>query len=48
MRMALNETVIEGIQTNIELHQKIMSNQEFKEYKHYIKFLEDKMVENNE
>lgn len=48
MRMALNETVIEGIQTNIELHQKIMSNQEFKEYKHYIKFLEDKMVKNNE
>ena len=48
MRMALNETVIEGIQTNIELHQKIMSNQEFKEYKHYIKFLEDKIVENNE
>ena len=48
MRMALNETVIEGIQTNIELHQKIMNNQEFKEYKHYIKFLEDKMVENNE
>ena len=48
MKMALDETVIEGIKTNVDLHRRLVTNDDFREYRHYIKFLEEKMVNDDE
>lgn len=40
MLVALDEYIIEGIQTNIELHRRILSNKDFQNGNFYTKFLE--------
>ena len=44
MKMALDETVIEGIDTNLDLHRRIVSDEGFRECDHYIKYLEEKVL----
>ena len=44
MKMALDETVIEGIDTNLDLHRRIMSDEGFRKSDHYIKYLEEKVL----
>ena len=44
MRMALNETIIDGVKTNVDLHKKIIEDKNFHEYKHYIKYLEEDLL----
>ena len=44
MRMALNETIIDGVKTNVDLHKKIIEDKNFQEYKHYIKYLEEGLL----
>ena len=41
---ALNEMIIDGIETNIELHKKILSSKDFKKGAVSIKWLEDNMA----
>lgn len=41
---ALQETVVGGIKTNIELHRKILSNQEFRQNSYNTNFLTQKML----
>ncbi len=41
MLRALDETVIEGISTNISLHKAILGHPEFVEARHYTRFIED-------
>ena len=43
MRNALEETVIEGIKTNIPLHQELMDDTEFKKTAQNIHYLEKKL-----
>lgn len=47
MRQALNEVVIEGINTNIPLHQRIMHNESFSECGQNIHFLEKFLKQDN-
>ncbi|MDA1056423.1 MAG: acetyl-CoA carboxylase biotin carboxylase subunit, partial [Proteobacteria bacterium] len=46
MRMALNETIIEGVKTNVDLHKRIIEDTNFHEYKHFIKYLEEDLLKN--
>lgn len=47
MQNALKEIVVEGIKTNISLHQKILENESFRKGKTSIHFLEDYMKNND-
>lgn len=40
MRRALDEFIIEGIQTTINLHKQIIASEEFTNYEYDIKWLE--------
>ena len=42
--MALDELVVEGIETNKSLHQKILDDESFKNIEYYIKYLEEKLI----
>ena len=46
MRMALNETIIDGVKTNVDLHKKIIEDKVFQSYNHYIKYLEEDLLSN--
>ena len=41
MKRALNEFVIDGINTTVDLHKKIISSTPFNDYKYSINWLED-------
>ena len=47
MLSALNEFIIEGIDTTIDLHKEIISTKEFKSSKYNIKWLEKYLAKNN-
>jgi acetyl-CoA carboxylase biotin carboxylase subunit len=44
MRIALSEMVVEGIKTNIPLHQKLMNDPAFMEGQTSIHYLEEKLA----